>query len=119
MVSRQVVLHVRHPGKINGAGSGIGNRNQSLRDSGRKGVPGRNLDGFAGRTLYLHRSPGKFEHGDSFQHVAVPLVEERGGIDRMTRLFAVLTMNRERLCGSWYSRCERRHASLLSSWGGQ
>ncbi len=53
-------------------------------------------------------SPGEVERCDSFQYVAVSLVEEGGGIDRMTRVYAVLTVDDERLCGSGYGGGERR-----------
>ena len=88
-VSSQIAVAVGRPGKIDGAGCRIGHRDQPLGNSRRKSVVGRHLDGLARQSLDLHRSPGKVERCDSFDHIAVALVEERGGIDRMARVFAV------------------------------
>ena len=68
--------------------------------AGGKTVGGRNHDGFARRTLHLHGLPGKRQGRDPFEHVAVSLVKQCGGIDRMARVYAIQPVDHERLCGS-------------------
>ena len=61
MVSRQIAIAVGRPGEIDGAGGRIGNRDQPLGNGRGKVVFGRNLDGLAGLTLYLHGLTGELE----------------------------------------------------------
>ena len=51
--------------------------------------------------------------------IAVSLVEEGGGIDRMTRVYAVRAVDRERLCSGRRDGGERRAANLVWGWGVQ
>ncbi len=119
VVSRQIAVGVGRPGEIDRAGSRIGHRDQPLGNSRRKGVFGRNRDRLARRSLHLHRLPGKRQCCDSFDHIAVLLVEEGGGIDRMTRVCAVRAVDRERLCSRRRGRGERRAAHLVRGRGVQ
>jgi hypothetical protein len=100
-IGRQIAIAVGRPGKIDGAGRLIRDGDQPLGNSRRKHVGGRHLDGLAWHTLNLHRSSGKVDGCDSFYYIAVPLVEERGGIDRVARVFPVRSVDDEGLRRGW------------------
>jgi len=57
---------------------------------------------------------GESQRRDSFEHVAVLLVEQGGGIDSMARVHAVLALDLKRLRGSRRDRGQGRIGSLVS-----
>ncbi len=59
---------------------------------------------------------GESQRRDPFEHVAVSLVEEGGGIDRVARVYAVLPVDHKRLRGGRCGRGEGRLGSLLGRW---
>ena len=115
MVSRQITIAVRRPGEIDGAGSRIGHGHQPLGNRGRENVGGRNHDGVARHALYLNGFSGDSQGRHPFERVAIALVEQGGAVDRVTRVFAVLAMDHEGLCGSRSGRRERNSGASLGA----
>ena len=71
-----------------------------------------------GRPCTSTDCPERVAGRNPFEHVAVSLVEQGGGIDRMARVFAVLPVDHERLGGSRNRRGEGRLGGLLGRWDG-
>ena len=119
MVSRQIAIAVRRPGEIDGAGSRIGHGDQPLGNRGGKTSVVATTIASLGKPCTSTDCPESSNGRDPFERVAISLVEEGGGIDRVARISAVLPMDHERLCGSGHGRGERRLGSLLGRWGVQ